>query len=570
MAVDDSTTDPLQKQSERPPARHFLRNMLLIVVILAGVDLFTQRFLHNRSGGARGRPAATVNLATATRSDIPVTATALGTVQPLVTATVRTQLSGVLFKLLFQDGQMVQKGQMLAEIDPRPHELALAQAKADLARDSAQLAAAQMDLKRYETLLKQKSIASQQVDNQRATVRQLQGTVAAGAPAWARPPGESLFIRRPSPPRRPGRHSPGGHGQLPDAIGHPGIVVITQINPIDVRSSLPQSQLSSIGTSAGSGAAGLPVEVRDQDNDKLLATGKFLTFDNQVNVSTGTVLAKARFDNAAHTLFPNQFVNVSVRVTTLHDAVTVPVSAIRHGEPRDFVFINHDHTVKLTLVKTGPGTDDTISVLSGPGRGQRGDRRGRRAGRRFRHPAADRRPPARTPSVKPAPAKAPQAWTIPKQLRRSRAGPRASSSCARSPPRCSWWPFCWRGWSYRVLPLSALPEVDFPTIQVTTLYPGASPDVMALTVTSPLERQFGQMPGLARMTSNSSSGSSVITLQFNLDLTLDVAEQEVQAAINAAGSLLRGPARAAHPAKVNPADTPILTLGITSPHPAPE
>ncbi|CAM5184314.1 Multidrug efflux system membrane fusion protein OS=Castellaniella defragrans OX=75697 GN=HNR28_001482 PE=3 SV=1 [Castellaniella defragrans] len=410
MAVDDSTTDPLQKQSERPPARHFLRNMLLIVVILAGVVLFTQRFLHNRSGGARGRPAATVNLATATRSDIPVTVTALGTVQPLVTATVRTQLSGVLFKLLFQDGQMVQKGQVLAEIDPRPYELALAQAKADLARDSAQLAAAQMDLKRYETLLKQKSIASQQVDDQRATVRQLQGTVAADRAGMGTASLNLSYtqITAPISGRAGIRQVDIGNYLTPSDTN--GIVVITQINPIDVSFSLPQSQLSSIGTSAGSGA-GLPVEVRDQDNDKLLATGKFLTFDNQVNVSTGTVLAKARFDNAAHTLFPNQFVNVSVRVTTLHDAVTVPVSAIRHGEPGDFVFVAQpDHTVKLTLVKTGPGTDDTISVLSGLQAGasvvtEGAD--GLEDGSAIRLPTAV--PPARTPSVKPAPAKAPQA-----------------------------------------------------------------------------------------------------------------------------------------------------------------
>ncbi|WP_350282661.1 efflux RND transporter permease subunit [Nitrosomonas sp.] len=119
--------------------------------------------------------------------------------------------------------------------------------------------------------------------------------------------------------------------------------------------------------------------------------------------------------------------------------------------------------------------------------------------------------------------------------------------------------------AYRFLPLSSLPEVDFPTIQVTTLYPGASPDVMALTVTSPLERQFGQMPGLVRMTSTSSSGASVITLQFRLDLALDIAEQEVQAAINVASTLL--PAALPTPpvyAKVNPADAPILSLGITS------
>lgn len=120
--------------------------------------------------------------------------------------------------------------------------------------------------------------------------------------------------------------------------------------------------------------------------------------------------------------------------------------------------------------------------------------------------------------------------------------------------------------AWRMLPVSALPEVDYPTIQVVTLYPGASPDVMTSSVTAPLERQFGQMPGLSQMSSSSSGGASVITLQFSLDLTLDVAEQEVQAAINAAGNLL--PSDLPSPPvynKVNPADTPILTIAVSSP-----
>src|SRR6267154_5453634 len=120
--------------------------------------------------------------------------------------------------------------------------------------------------------------------------------------------------------------------------------------------------------------------------------------------------------------------------------------------------------------------------------------------------------------------------------------------------------------AYRLLPLSALPEVDYPTIQVSTLYPGASPEVMTSAVTAPLERQFGQMPGLKQMSSANSAGASVITLQFELSLALDVAEQEVQAAINGAGNLL--PTDLPTPPiynKVNPADAPILTLGITSP-----
>ena len=119
--------------------------------------------------------------------------------------------------------------------------------------------------------------------------------------------------------------------------------------------------------------------------------------------------------------------------------------------------------------------------------------------------------------------------------------------------------------AYRLLPVSALPQVDYPTIQVLTFYPGASPDVMASSITAPLERQFGQMPGLKQMTSNSSGGSSVITLQFSLDLSLDVAEQEVQAAINAAATFL--PEDLPNPpvySKVNPADAPILTLALTS------
>src|ERR1041385_9484400 len=119
--------------------------------------------------------------------------------------------------------------------------------------------------------------------------------------------------------------------------------------------------------------------------------------------------------------------------------------------------------------------------------------------------------------------------------------------------------------AYRVLPLSALPEVDYPTIQVVTLYPGASPDIITSTITAPLERQFGQMPGLKQMSSTSSGGASVITLQFGLELKLDVAEQEVQAAINAGSNLLPSdlPAPPVY-SKVNPADAPILTIGVTS------
>jgi multidrug efflux system membrane fusion protein len=132
-----------------------------------------------------------------------------------------------------------------------------------------------------------------------------------------------------------------------------GIVVVTQVDPIDVSFALPQVQLSQIGQASGSGA-GLPVEARDQNSNGKIASGRFLTFDNQVDSSTGTVKAKARFDNPGSALFPGGFVNIAMLVQTLHDAVTVPVSAVRHGTQGDFVFtLQHDSKVKLTPVKIG-------------------------------------------------------------------------------------------------------------------------------------------------------------------------------------------------------------------------
>ncbi len=367
----------LEQSSDRPasppttaPRRR--TTLLWVVAILLALALiaFGARHIAGSSKKGAGRPVAAVNVAKAQTGDVPVNVSALGTVQPVVTATVRTQLAGTLFKLFFQDGQMVRQGQVLAQIDPRPYQLALAQAKANLARDDAQLAAARVDLGRYQTLLKQDSIASQQVDTQRATVRQLTGTVAADRAAigTAQLNLEYTSVKAPVTGRAGIRQVDIGNYLTPSDTN--GIVVVTQLDPIDVTFSLPQGQLTAIGHAAGSGA-GLPVEAHDQDAATLIATGKFLTFDNQVDTTTGTVKAKARFDNAGNALFPSQFVNVSMLVQTMHGVVTVPVGAVRHGAPGDFVFVlQPDRTVKLAVVKTGPSTKDRIAILSGLAAGQ--------------------------------------------------------------------------------------------------------------------------------------------------------------------------------------------------------
>lgn len=369
---DDGSPD-----SPPPPAidhasgrRRSWRAVVVIVLLLLGVGLGA-RWLTGRSGDREhGRPPAAVGVGKAMKSDMPITVAALGTVQPIVTATVRPQLSGTLFKLFFRDGQRVRQGEMLAQIDPRPYRLALAQAQANLARDTAQLTAAQVDLNRYATLLKQDSIAAQQVDTQRATVRQLSGTVAADRAAIGTAQLNLGYteIRSPITGRLGIRQVDIGNYLTPSDTN--GIVVVTQEDPIDVSFSLPQANLSTIGDVSGSGA-GLPVRAFDQNDNHLLADGRFLTLDNQVDSTTGTVKAKARFDNATHALFPGQFVNVSMLVKTLHDAVTVPVAAVRHGAPGDFVFVlQGDHTVKLVPVKTGPSDTRRIAILSGLQSGQ--------------------------------------------------------------------------------------------------------------------------------------------------------------------------------------------------------
>lgn len=319
----------------------------------------------------RFRPAATVGVAQATRADVPVIVSAIGTVQPVVTATVRTQLAGILVGINFTEGQMVTKGQVLAQMDARPYRLALAQAQANLARDQAQLADAQRDLGRYRTLLAQDSIARQQVDTQASLVKQLENTVAADEAlvGTARLNLEYTTITAPVAGRIGLRQADIGNYLTPGDAN--GIAVITQLDPIDVIFAVPQDRRPALQARLAGGAP-LPVLALDQQSVTTLAEGTFLTFDNVVDATSGTVKAKARFANTDGRLFPNQFVNVRVRADTIAGAITVPVSAVRHGARGAFVFaLNADRTVSLRQVTTGVADGDRIVILSGVTEGER-------------------------------------------------------------------------------------------------------------------------------------------------------------------------------------------------------
>jgi multidrug efflux system membrane fusion protein len=298
--------------------------------------------------------------------DIPVTLDALGTVTAAATATVRPQVSGVLQKIQFTEGQVVKAGQVLATIDPRSFEMALLQSSGQRQRDEAQLESARVTLARYRTLLEQDSIARQEVDTQAALVKQLEGTVTTdrAAEGMARlnlgysqvkaPIGGRIGLRTVD------------IGNLVGSGDANGIAVITQVSPIDVQFSVPQDQLPELQARARDGSP-MPATAFDRTRTQALATGRFFALDNQVDVQTGTVRAKARFDNADGKLFPSQFVNLRLQVNLVRDAVVVPVTALRHGASGDFVYVLNaaQRTVAMRPVLRGQATVDKVQVKTG-------------------------------------------------------------------------------------------------------------------------------------------------------------------------------------------------------------
>jgi multidrug efflux system membrane fusion protein len=314
---------------------------------------------------ARSAPPSTVGVVRARRADIPVYIEALGTVTPIAVATVSPQVSGVITDVIYKEGETVRKGQVLAQIDPRPFQMALDQAVAGRLRDLAQLEAARVQLERYQVLLKQDSIARQTVDTQDALVKQLEGTVALDRAneASARLNLQWSHIVAPIGGRVGLR--PIDVGNYIAAGSTSGVATITQVAPIDVQFAIPQERVPDIKARIAAHAK-LPVAAFDSTRTRKLDDGEFLTLDNQIDVQTGTVKAKARFANAAGDLFPNQFVNVRLLLRTVDAAVVVPVTALRHGPSGDFVYVvNTDHTVSLRDVTAGMAGVDDVEIVKG-------------------------------------------------------------------------------------------------------------------------------------------------------------------------------------------------------------
>jgi multidrug efflux system membrane fusion protein len=361
--------------------RHWIALLVVVFILLllvAGIRFLRDKQAETVANPGRGRggqngPVA-VAVAVATAGDIQLRIPALGTVTPLATVTVRTQISGVMQKILFTEGQIVHQGESLAQIDPRPYEAALEQMQGNLKRDQALLADAKLDLKRYEGLVKEDSIAEQQLDTQKALVDQYIGTVESdeGQLKSARVNLVYTHIFAPATGRVGLRQVDQGNYVTPGDAN--GIVVINQLQPITVIFAIPEDNVSALMQKVHSGAVlgGTPltVEAYDRTNSAKLADGKLLTVDNQIDVTTGTVKLRAQFDNPDGLLFPNQFVNIQLLQDLLQNQIVIPNSAVRRGAPNGvvgtFVYVvNADHTVAVRPVTLGVVDGERVAITKG-------------------------------------------------------------------------------------------------------------------------------------------------------------------------------------------------------------
>ena len=343
--------------------RHWVIIIVTIVIIIAGIIFIRSNMTGKKSlNGERPQPVTAVMT---NKADFDVYLKGLGTVIPANTVTVKSQVSGQLISVRIKEGQHVNKNDLIAEIDPRPFQVQLMQAEGQLARDEAFLKNAKSDLALYKQLIAQDSIAAQQVTTQEALVKQYLGVIETDKGQIANAKLQLIYARVIAPiAGRVGLRQvdPGNMVQVNDVNG---LVVITQLQPVTVVFSLPQDNLTILMKRWNAGAT-LPVQAYDQEGKVLLASGKLLAVDNQIDTTTGTIKLKAIFDNKDNKLFPNQFVNVRLKVDTLHDATVMSSAAVQRGSIGTFAYVvKDDKTVTVRMLKLGPAEGDNIVVMEG-------------------------------------------------------------------------------------------------------------------------------------------------------------------------------------------------------------
>ena len=313
-----------------------------------------------RGRGGFGGDALPVVVAPARSASVPLYLNGLGSVTAFYTVSVKSRVDGQLMKINFQEGDFVKEGQILAEIDPRPFEVMLAQAEGTLARDQALLENAKLDLQRYQTLIEQDAIPKQQLDTQKALVAQYEGNIRQDLANIDNAKLQLVYAKISAPiTGRIGLRLV-DPGNIVHASDPNGMIVITQLQPISVLFTIPEDNLPAVMRKLRDGAK-LSVEAWNRDNSQKLASGTLLTMDNQIDNTTGTSKLKAVFDNTNFELFPNQFVNIRLLVDTLPSQTVVPTVAVQTGQQGSFVYVIDDHQIahlrNVTLVKDQSGAD---------------------------------------------------------------------------------------------------------------------------------------------------------------------------------------------------------------------
>ncbi|HEX4986233.1 MAG TPA: MdtA/MuxA family multidrug efflux RND transporter periplasmic adaptor subunit [Burkholderiales bacterium] len=379
-ARDDAPLPGTEPRRDAPPWRRAWVWVLMLCLLGAGAWFVLAKPGNGKADGARtagGRPGAQmanhsqpVVAAPARTGDINVYLSGLGTVVPLATVTVRTRVDGELTSVAFREGQHVHAGDVLAQVDPRPFQVQLAQAEGQMARDRALLQNAKADLERYRTLYEQDSIARQQLDTQVSLVGQYESTLKVDQAAIDNARLQLTYSRITAPI--------GGRlglrqvdvGNIIHAGDTNGIVVITQLQPITVVFTLPEDDIGEVMKKIRGGQK-LQVEAYDRAGKVKLATGSLLTVDNQIDTATGTIKLKAQFANEDSGLFPNQFVNARMLLDVRRDAVLIPAAAVLRGTQGTFVYVvKDDHSVTVRPVKVGITEGETAAVESGVSAGE--------------------------------------------------------------------------------------------------------------------------------------------------------------------------------------------------------
>ena len=339
---------------------HVLGVALLVCAALAGCS----RDQKNAKAAPPPMPPVPVGVASVQQRDFPVYLTGLGSVQAFNTVALKTRIDGQITQVNFVEGQDVKQGELLIQIDPRPYEVALATAQANLQRDEAQLNNAKVQYERLKALYAGGVIAKQDLDTQEASFGQYEGTIAADKAAIESAKLNLVYTRITSPINGRIGLRQVDIGNYVQASSTTPMVIITQTHPIAIVFTLPEDQLQAVRQRMQQGA--LAVDVYSRDDQTKLSTGKLLTIDNQIDPTTGTAKFKAVFENPDNNLWPNQFVNVHLLLETRKDALTVPVSAIQRGPQGTFIYlVDANNTVKVQPVQLALTQGNVAVIASG-------------------------------------------------------------------------------------------------------------------------------------------------------------------------------------------------------------